>query len=290
MKRIEAITQVTDELTKIRQSLNEGLGVSPLTFMSLSEVFKFGIEPKTDRFTAVCLDEASKTDDSKKHLAIINDILGELDMEKSDEEEETGEVTELLDFDGSVQSSKIPPGVENVKSMSSRKTTDDVVKGTRQGVSWNGMRGRGFARYYGESVEEIKEVDKSSILGVDETDQLNFDDAVEYYENELDVPKDEATERVEKERGPENLEKEKVTGSFTRHRLTEKEKLEKIAEDKVKNMIEVILAGNTESGELTQKETSMLTRKINSLVKFAKTQGIGDLGELTNMVKSSWDE
>ena len=290
MKRIEAIVQVTDKLIKLRDSLNEGLEVSPLSFMTLSEVFKFGIEPKSDRFTAVCLDEASKTNDKEKHLAIINDILGELNTEDGDEEENAGEVTELLDFDGSVQSSKLPPGVENVKSLSSRKTTDDVVKGTRQGVSWNGMRGRGFARYYGESVEEIKEVDKSSILGMDETDQLNFDDAVEYYENELEVPKDEAIERVEKERGPEKLEKDKVDGSFTRHRLTEKEKLQKIAEDKVKNMIEVILAGNTESGELTEKETSILNRKIRNLVKFAKSQGIGDLSELTDMIKSDWNE
>ena len=289
MKRIEAITQVTSELIRLRDSLNEGLGVSPLSFMNLSEVFKFGIEPKSDRFTAICLDEASKTDDKEKHLQIINDILGELDSEDIEDEEETSEVNELLDYDGSVQSSKIPPGVENVKSLSSRKTTDDVVKGTRQGGTWN-RSSHYFRRYYSESIEDIKEIDKSGILGVEETDQLSFDDAVDYYQEELEIPKDEAVERVEKERGPETLEKDKVDGSFTRHRLTEKEKLKKIAEDKVRNMIEVILADNSDSGELTEKETSMLTRKIKNLVRFAKTQGVKNLGELTDMIKSDWDE
>ena len=86
------------------------------------------------------------------------------------------------------------------------------------------------------------------------------------------------------------MEKDKVDGSFTRHRLTEKEKLKKIAEDKVRNMIEVILADNSDSGELTEKETSMLTRKIKNLVRFAKTQGVKNLEELTDMIKSDWDE
>ena len=40
------------------------------------------------------------------------------------------EVNELIDFDGSMQSSKIPMGSENVKTLGSKKTTDDVVKGT----------------------------------------------------------------------------------------------------------------------------------------------------------------
>jgi len=269
----------------LRTSLLGGKSVSPLTFIDLSEVFKFGIEPKDERFTAICLDEASKTSDKEKHLTMINDILGELE---SEDEEETGEVTELLDFDGSVQSSKVPPGVENVKAISSRKTTDAVVKGTRQGGTWN--RGRGFTRYYNESVDELEEVDRSSILGMEETDQLNFDDAVDYYENELEIPTDEAEERVEKERGPESLEQDKVDGSFTRHRLTEKEKIEKIAEDKVRNMIEVILSSNSDSGELTPKDTSVLSRKINNLVKLAKANGLTDIKELTSMLKSVWDE
>ena len=201
-----------------------------LNFFTLSEVFKFQIEPKSHRFTAICLDEASKTDDVKKHLEIVESIVGESSTGSTTgtTSGETAEVNELLDYDGSIQSSKVPPGVENVKSISSRKTTDDVEKATRQGGTWTGA-GNWFKQYYGESIEEIGEIDKSGVLGVDETDQLDFDDAVDYYENELEMPKDEAVERVEKERGPDTLEKSKKEGSFTRHRLTEKETYKKIS-------------------------------------------------------------
>ena len=34
----------------------------------------------------------------------------------------------------------------------------------------------------------------------------------------------------------------------------------------------------------------MLTRKIKNLVRFAKTQGVKNLEELTDMIKSDWDE
>ena len=226
-----------------------------------------------------------KTDDDKKHLEIIDAILSELE----DGEDETTEVNELLDFDGSIQSSKIPPGSENVKSIGAKKTTDDVVKATRQGGTWSGS-GHYFKRYYGESVEEIGEIDKSGVLGVEETDQLDFDGAVDYYENELEMPADEAVERVEKERGPEKLEKEKKEGSFTRHRLTEKEKHKQMSEDKARNMIEVILSSNSDSGELTEKGTDLTTKKINSLIRLVKANGVDSIDVLLGMVKSKWDE
>jgi hypothetical protein len=291
MKRIDAIEVVTQKLRGLKSLLNEGKSVSPVEFFTLSEVFKFQIEPKSHRFTAICLDEASKTDDVKKHLEIVESIVGESSSGSTTGKTsgETAEVNELLDYDGSIQSSKVPPGVENVKSISSRKTTDDVEKATRQGGTWTGA-GNWFKQYYGESVEEIGEIDKSGVLGVDETDQLDFDGAVDYYEKELEMPKDEAVERVEKERGPETLEKSKQDGSFTRHRLTEKETYKKLAEDKARNMIEVILSNNSESGELTEKDINLTTKKIKGLVRFAKANGIEDVQELLDMVKSKWDE
>jgi len=319
MKRIDAIEVVTQKLKGLKSLLNEGKSVSPIEFFTLSEIFKFQIEPKSHRFTATCLDEAAKTNDSKKHLEMLDVVLkeqgnqdvyamvgnpprrmkvgqtsststGTTSGETTEKDwEETAEVNELLDYDGSIQSSKIPPGVENVKSLSSRKTTDDVEKATRQGGTWTGA-GNWFKQYYGESVEEIGEIDKSGVLGVDETDQLDFDGAVDYYEKELEMPKDEAIERVEKERGPETLETGKKEGSFTRHRLTEKEKHKKLAEDKARNMIEVILSNSAESGELTEKDINLTTKKINGLVRFAKANGIKDVNELLDMVKSKWNE
>ena len=55
-------------------------------------------------------------------------------------------------------------------------------------------------------------------------------------------------------------------------------------------MIEVILSNNSESGELTEKDINLTTKKIKGLIRFAKANGVEDVEELLDMVKSKWDE
>lgn len=192
MKRTEAINHVIDELKVLRKDLNEGKSISPLKFLSLSEVFKFNIEPKSDRFTAVCLDEAAKTNNDEEHLKLIQDILDdELGNEDSTEEE----VNELIDFDGSMVSSKVPPGTDTNETMGARKTTDDAVKGTSQAGVWTGG-GHYFKRYYGESIEELGEHDMSEVLGYEDTEFKNAEETIEYFKKEHDMEEDEAKERA----------------------------------------------------------------------------------------------
>lgn len=307
MRRIEAISHVITKLNLLKEGLRVGDSIQPTEFMKLSEIFKFKITPIKDRFTATILDEASKTTDDEEHLGMIDSIIGgvvagEVDeQDKSMEEEKClcedkktysvdcckeKEIDELVDYDGSIQSSKIPMGNQTNQTIGASKTTDDIVKATSQyGVWSNG--GNFFKRYYGESVEEVSEIDKTGILGVDETDQLDFDGAVEYYEDELSIPKDEAIERVERERGPENLEKSKSDGSFTRHRLTEKERLRKLAEDKARDMLEVLLSDKDDSKELTSSE-SLLKGKIASLIKLAKANNVS-VESLRGMIPNSYE-
>jgi len=283
MKRIEAISHVITKLNLLKEGLNGGDSIPPIEFMKLSEVFKFGIIPVKDRFTATILDEASKTTNDDEHLDMIDSMVGGIvagEIDEEDDEEkgaignkpEEEELDELVDYDGSVMSSKIPMGTETNQTIGTTKTTDDITRMTSQyGVWSNG--GNFFKRYYGESVEEVSEIDKTGVLGVGETDQLDFDGAVEYYEDELSIPKDEAVERVEKERGPENLEKNKSDGSFTRHRLTEKERLIKIAEDKAKDMLEVLLSDKDDPKELSSSD-NLLKNKVTSLIKLAKANNV----------------
>ena len=283
MKRSEAITYVIDELKSIKKSILESNPVSPLRFLELSEIFKFKIEPVADRFHAICLTEIAKKTSDEEYLKMIEEILDEEESDNGDDSEE--EIEELVDYDGSIMSSKIPPGTTDNKTMSSKKTTDDVVGATRQPGTWTGA-GHYFKRYWGESVEEIGESDKSAILGFEETDQLSFDDAVEYYEEDLDMEKEEAVERVERERGPKSLEKEKSEGSFTRQRITEKEKLKKLAEDKARDMIEVILSKNSESGELTKDGTDIMDGKLRKIINYYKKDK--NLSDLITRVKNMW--
>lgn len=283
MKRSEALAYVVEELKSIKKTILENKSVSPIRFLELSEIFKFKIEPRGDRFNALCLSEIAKKNTDEEYLKVIDEILDEEENEDSDTEEE---IDELVDYDGSIMSSKIPPGTTDNKTMSSKKTTDDVVAATRQSGTWSGA-GHYFKRYWGESVEEIGEADKTSILGVEETDQLSFDDAVEYYEEDLEMGKDEAFERVEKERGPKSLEKDKVDGAFTRQRITEKERLKKIAEERAKDMIEVILSKNSPSGELAKDTPDIMDGKLRKVINYYKKDR--DLSDLITRVEDMWD-
>ena len=282
MERTAAIEKVVQKLSTIKEGLSTGKDVSPLDFLILSEIFKFKIEPKSDRFTAICLDEASKTNDRKRHIKIVDDIL-EPELEEESGEEE---VNELIDFDGSMQSSKIPPGTENVKTMGSKKTTDDVVKSTRQAGIWTGA-GHYFKRYYGESIEEN---DLSATLGYDETQDMDAEETIEYFEKEHEMDSIEAKERAESMGKTEKLDKK----GENYQRLTEKEKLKKISEDKVKKMLEVILKTKSDDGEIREQlptvSSTIIVSLIKKLVKLLKTEGINDVDSMCKKIKEYWDE
>ena len=277
MKRTAAIEKVIYKLGLIKEDILKGEKVSPLDFLALSEIFKFKIDPKSDRFTAVCLDEAAKIQDDEEHLKMIDDILRD-ELGYSGEGGDVEEVNELLDFDGSIQSSKIPPGADNVKSISSRKTTDDVVKATRQAGSWTGA-GHYFKRYYGESIEEIGEHDMSEVLGFEDTEFKDAEETIEYFEKEHDMDKVEATERAE------SMGKTTKLDDNGQQRLTEKEKLKKLSEDKAKNMIEVLLSNKEAGREISNGENSLLDTKIKQLIRLSSAEGVSE-DELLKKIKS----
>ena len=115
MKRNEALTYVVEKLKTIKKSILENKSVSPTEFLELSEIFKFKIEPVSERFNAVCLNEIAKMNTDEDYLKMIDEILDE------EEEETEEEIEELVDYDGSIMSSKIPMGTTDNKTMSSKK-------------------------------------------------------------------------------------------------------------------------------------------------------------------------
>ena len=258
MNRDEAIKYVLDELIVLKEGLTEGKSVSPIKFLQLSEVFKFKIEPAGDRFTAVILDEASKTMSDEEHLnmidSIIDDTINGEEEEIVDEDEQ--ELDELVDYDGSIKSSKVPDGVQTVSGIGSKKTTDDVTLATAQYGVWS-SGGNFFKRYYGESIEEE---DMSKVLGFEETEGMDSEETIEFLEKEYDV--DNAEERAE------DMGKTEKMDSKEQQRLFEKE-----AEEKAKDMIEVILSDKDDDKELSSSER-LLDKKIKSLIKLADSNGV----------------
>tara|TARA_B100000287_G_scaffold420211_1_gene459328 strand:- start:117 stop:815 length:699 start_codon:yes stop_codon:yes gene_type:complete len=183
----------------------------------------------------------------------------------NDKNSTESELEELVDFDGSVLGSKVPLGYMNNKTISQRKTTDAVVPATRQG----GEQGKGYfyKRYWGESVEEVKEEDISGVLGIDsdedgvvDTDLMSRDEVVDMFEKVYDMSEIEANERADK------------SGAIKGNK-------KRIFEDEdIMNMLEVILNSKDEPKEIKDKEEdetddSMLNRKIDQLKKYITSKG-----------------
>jgi len=271
MNRDEAIKYVMDELVVLKEDLSGGKSVSPIKFLKLSEVFKFKIEPYTDRFTALILDEASKTMSDEEHLNMIDSIIdttingedGEIDGDRIKDDEQ--ELDELVDYDGSIKSSKIPDGVQTVSGIGSKKTTDDVALATKQYGVWS-SGGNFFKRYYGESIEEE---DMSKVLGFEETEGMDSEETMEFLEKEYGV--DNSEERAE------DMGKTEKLDDKDQQRLFEKE-----AEDKARDMIEVILSDKDDDKDLSSGDR-LLNKKIKSLIDLAGASGIG-VEELKNML------
>jgi hypothetical protein len=175
-------------------------------------------------------------------------------------------------------SSKIPPGTDGNKTIGARKTTDDKVKATSQAGVWTGG-GHYFKRYYGESVEEIGEHDMSEVLGFEDTEFKNAEETIKYFETEHDMDEIEAAERAE------SMGKTKNLDDNGQQRLTEKEKLKKVSEEKARNMIEVILSNRDEDMDIKSSKSTLLDTKIKQLLRLADTEGLS-IDQLISKIKS----
>ncbi len=171
-----------------------------------------------------------------------------------------GEIDELVDFDGTMNNSKIPIIDPHV---SPKKTTDQTVAAARTKQDPYAL---GFRRYIGEE-------DMSSAFGWEETEDMSFDDTIEYLEDELGV--DNAEERAEEMGKDPKLEKKKVDGAFTRMRLQEKEKM--FTKEQIIKMKEDLLVNKGTDNDISISDDSVskiIMRNIKSLKKLADKEGI----------------
>ena len=181
-----------------------------------------------------------------------------------------GEIDDLVDFDGTMNSSKIPIVDPHV---SPRKTTDQTVAATRTSQDPYAL---GFRRYVGEE-------DMSSAFGWEETEDMGFEDTIKYLEDELGV--DNAEERAEEMGKDPNLEKKKADGAFTRMRLQEKEKM--FTKEQIMKMKEDLLVDKDSDNDIRPSDESVskiIMRNIKALKKLANKEGISvkQLSKLLN--------
>jgi hypothetical protein len=219
------------------------------------------------------------TSDLKKHL--------------SDKKEE---LEELVDYDGTMLSSKIP--IFN-PYLSPKKTTDQEVVATRQ---TNNPVTRGYRVYWGESVDNedsvIKEIDFSDAFGYEEVEDAKTYNQAANIMKKMGVEDDlELDDRLSKfgfsKKLDKSLEKQKKNGKclncFTKRRLTEKEKIEEHRKNEVVKMVEdIILNKKKKEDKITPKKqkgiTKILSKNIENIKKIADKEGV-DIMDLIKLMK-----
>jgi hypothetical protein len=230
-------------------------------------------------------DKKNKKDVENEVKKIIKDkkIKKTSDLKKHFSKKKT-EIEELVDYDGSMLSSKIP--IYNPK-LSPNGTMDQEIAATRQ---TNNPVIRGYRVYWGEGKETdgetITEIDFSDAFGYEETKDLGYEKTVDTLEK---MGVDNAEERADSFGKDKKLEKKKKKGAFIRQRLTEKDKIEEAEKKIMSKMVEdIVLNKKNKSKEINKKEekptTKLIMKNLESLKKLAEKEGI-NLSDLIQNLK-----
>jgi len=210
------------------------------------------------------------------------------------EETTDGEMTELVDSDGTFGGSAIP--ILQL-GLHPRKTQDQTVIATRQ---TNNPFVRGYRVFYGESLEGedeklLDEINMSDAFGYEETEDLEtYDDADEVLQQMGIEDPFERNDRLETmgfdPKLDDQLKREKKRGicknCFTKRRLSEVEK-----EKMIKMIDEILLKKKKNSEDVINKDgddetpvTKILKRNLQSIKRIAEKEGI-NINQLIKILK-----
>jgi hypothetical protein len=249
-------------------------------------------------------DEVVKFDkkDKKEVEKTISKIQKEKKLKNNSDVKKTlnkkkDELEELVDYDGSFLSSKIP--IHN-PYLSPKSTMDQEVVATRQ---TNNPVTRGYRVYWGEGEEEtdevINETDFSDAFGYEETKDKNGPETFKTFVKELGLDKEEAAERTRQqgkepdpkkhrkklEQVPKKIKKQK--GFIDRMTISEKENLEEEKKAMMKKMVEdIILKKKSGDKEMGKKSglSKVLTKNLENIKKLADKEGI-EINDLIKILK-----
>jgi hypothetical protein len=207
------------------------------------------------------------------------------------------ELGELVDYDGSFLSSKIP--IYN-PYLSPKGTMDQEIVATRQ---TNNPITRGYRVYWGEGEEEtdevINETDFSDAFGYEETKDKNGPETFKTFVKELGLGKDEAAERTRQQgkepdpkihrqklkRVPKKIKKQK--GFIDRMTISEKENLDEEKKEMMKKMVEDIVMNKKSSDKDMSKKSNLskvLIKNLENIKKLADKEGI-EINDLVKILK-----
>jgi hypothetical protein len=194
------------------------------------------------------------------------------------------DLEELVNLDGALSNSKIP--ILDPK-LHPKKTMDQTVAAAR---ITNDPISRGYRSYYGESVEEIDEIDMSGAFGYEETEDMDGPETYEYYKDELDMEPEEAKERTKQQGKDPSGKKDKNSPYYKDKNFITRATLSEIQKQKAIKMVEDLLmknknSDNSEVGKKENQASNILKKNISSLKKQAEKEGLS-VAELIKMLKS----
>jgi hypothetical protein len=149
---------------------------------------------------------------------------------------------------------------------------------------------RGYRTYYGESVEEIDEVDMSGAFGYEETEDMDGEDTFEYLVKDMGMEPDDAKERTKQQGKDPSGKKDKKSKYYKDPNFITRATLSEIQRQKAIKMVEDLLANKKSSGDGDVNEKNVddfkiLKRNIANLKKQAEKQGI-EVDQLIKFLKS----
>ena len=236
------------------------------------------------------LTESRKEDEKvkvpKKNLSKLKKVMSKyMDKKENPKKDELKkEIDELVDYDGTMLSSKVP---FLDMTLHPHKTMDQTISMSRV---TNDPVTRGYRVYWGESEDKkddvISEIDYSDAFGYEETEDKDFKGTVDTLEK---MGVDNAEERALQfgKMKKEKVKKDKKGRKVLKQRLVEKDKLDEIQKEKMRKMVEDILVKKNQEKEINEKEkpiSKIIKKNIQSLKKLAKKEGI-DLNALLKSIK-----
>jgi len=205
------------------------------------------------------------------------------ELNELENDAEKSEIDELVDYDGTMNNSKIPI----LDPMTTAPGLSTMDKRVAAGHQTQDPLTRGYRVYYGESI--VREEDMSGAFGREETEDMNFDETVNAYIEEFGFDKTEAEERA-KEQGkepdsklPDNKKLKKKKGFIDTLRLVEKS----FTKEDVQKMAEEILLQKSDDRTISSKDDEVppiIKRNIKALKNMADAEGIS-IPKLLKMFK-----
>ena len=173
------------------------------------------------------------------------------------------DLEELVNADGAMSNSAIPILDPRLHP---KKTMDQTVAAAR---ITNDPISRGYRTYYGESVEEIDEIDMSGAFGYEETEDMDGAETYKYLVKKMGMEPDEAKERTKQKGQDPTGNKDKKSPYYKDKNFVTRATLSEIQKQKMIKVVEDILMNkkNSDNSEVGKKEMGKSIDELPLLIR-----------------------